>query len=244
VELDPANGEVLSREPLLGERAHVFGRTVTPTPDGYVFPNNAGLEIGDGEPAEIPGGATMSAAYADGRLFIANNEGVVFVLDAADGEVLAEVETDAVQPVAHAPALWTDTLYFAGRRGVFVAVDIPSATVAWNYDLPGGVFARPLVSEQGVYVFAGGVVTALTHSGEQLFVTPSGVSAAPAVSGGEIAYVTDAPELVVADAESGARIAGYSLPAESATRPVFADGEITVGLSNGEILRLLRESLQ
>ena len=247
LQINAATGSVIERQELSGDRAHVFGRTVTPLPSGYAYPTNESVELVGSDGAvrsvSIPEGSTMSAVLHDGLLYLADNRGTLIGVDVAAAEVTREIPTDAVQPVAHAPVVWNDTAYFSGRRGTFVAVDLAGARTAWTYDLGEGVFHCPTASAEGIYVFAGETLFALGHDGSELF-APQGDAAGPAATAnGEIAYPTTDGALRILNARTGAELVRYELPEVARARPVYRDNQIFLATTGGRIVALHREGL-
>ncbi|MFW5786112.1 MAG: PQQ-binding-like beta-propeller repeat protein [bacterium] len=240
-------GSVIERQDLSGDRAHVFGRTVTPLPSGYAYPTNESVEIVDDEGSArsvaIPEGSTMSAVLHDGTLYLADNRGTMIGVDVAAGEVVREISTDAVQPVAHAPVIWNDTAYFSGRRGTFVAVSLGAGRTSWTYDLGEGVFHCPTASSEGVYVHAGETLFALGHDGSELFAPQSDAAGPAAVANGEVAYPTTDGALRILHARSGAEVARYDLPEVARARPVYRGNRIFVATTGGRVVALHREGL-
>jgi outer membrane protein assembly factor BamB len=240
-------GAVVERAELPGNRAHIFGRSVTPIPGGYAYPSNDSLDIViDGESARsvpIPEESTMSAAYRDGTLYIADNRGTFLLIDAETATMTDEIPTDAVQPVAHAPVLWDDHAYFSGRRGTLVAVNVDDGDVDWTYHLGDGVFSCLVATELGVFVFADGRVFGLSHDGAELFAPLGGAAGAPAVGNGELVYPTGDGTLRIVDAATGAERATYSLPSPSQARPAYVGERIYVATRDGRIISLHRAGL-
>ncbi len=240
-------GAVVERSDLPGNRAHVFGRSITPVPGGYAYPSNASLDLvinGDAAGSvAIPEGSTMSAAYRDGTLYVADNRGTFLMIDAEAAAIRDEIPTEAVQPVAHAPALWKDHAYFSGRRGTLVAVNIANGGVDWTYDLGSGVFSCPVATEEGVFVFAEDRVVALSHDGAELFPPQEDAAGSPAVEDGEIAYPTLDGALRILDAATGAELAAYTLPSPSQSRPAYVGDRIYVATADGRVIALHRAGL-
>jgi outer membrane protein assembly factor BamB len=240
-------GAVVEREELSGNRAHVFGRSVTPIPGGYAYPSNESLDIViDGTAARsvaIPEGSTMSAAYRDGTLYIADNRGTFLVINSQAATITDEIPTDAVQPVAHAPVLWEDRAYFSGRRGTLVAVNVESGSVDWAYDLGDGVFSCPVATESGVFVLANERIFGLSHEGAELFAPKEGAAGAPAVGNGELVYPATDGTLRIVDAATGAERGSYRLPAPSRARPAYIGERIYVATGDGRIISLHRAGL-
>ncbi len=244
---DRRSGEVLERRSLSGADAHIFGRTVTPLPDGYAYPTNAGIRIvrGGSVTAEldVPQGSTMSAAVVDDALLIAGNAGALVGYPIDGGAPLYRIETGVVQPVAHRPVAWGDVVYLVGRRGRLVAVDVAQRRVAWTATLPTGTFTEPAVSPDGVYVFAGGSIHGFDHDGTRLF-EPVGSSSPPAAAGGRLFHGDDSLSLMVRDAATGRPQGTLDLGAPVTARPIVSGEQVLVGLRDGRVLAAHRAAIR
>ncbi|HOX92473.1 MAG TPA: PQQ-binding-like beta-propeller repeat protein, partial [Spirochaetales bacterium] len=162
VAIDSATGAVIARETLEGDRAHIFGTRVVPFPGSVVSPTRDTLEVLDERTGKVvrsipvPDGITMTPANYDGFAAIVNQKGVFMLLDLVSGQVKAQVQTGAVQPVALAPRIHGTLACFADRKGLLVMVDLASMTVAWERSLPGasGVYTDIEIGDDGVFAFS------------------------------------------------------------------------------------------
>lgn len=246
VHVNGRTGAVIERAQLPGDRNHIYGQSVTPMTDGYVFPTLAGIQIVSGgrtTNVSISGGTTMSAARDGGRLYIVNNDGTLVVIGAASGTVEREIESSAIQPLAQMPAVAAGRAYFVGRRGALSCVDLGTGAEAWSVELPDRSIVDPIATATGVYVFTGDAVHAYSSSGSRLFAAKSGASTPPAVAGGELVYGEQNGDLVVADAESGAEIGRVRLPSRAVVRPVVSGDDILIGLADGSVVAVNRDAI-
>ncbi|TVR52968.1 MAG: PEGA domain-containing protein, partial [Spirochaetaceae bacterium] len=246
VVMDLSTGSVVTRDALGADSAHIFGRRVVAAAGGLYYPTNRGIDVLDQSGARtesipITGGSSMTPAISGNRIVIANQSGVVFVLDAASNAVVAEIPTDAAQPVALAPAVADGVAYIAGRRGNIAAINIGAGSVVWQTDLDPdrsmGSYVDPVVGSGSVFFFARDTIYALQQSnGVRKFAPIAGVSGPPLAADGSIVYGTTAGTLVVADAVTGRLKAEIELGARVTTRPALWNGRYVVGLENGELV--------
>lgn len=246
VAINAETGAVVAREALEGDRANIFGTRVVPFPNSVVFPTRDTLEVLDERTGKIarsvpvPGGTTMTPANYDGLAAIVNQKGVFMLIDLATGEVKAQVQTGAVQPVALAPRLFGKLACFADRKGLLVMVDLSSMTVAWERALPGsaGVFADIEIGEDGVFAFSKDMIYGYSLNGERLMEPISKVSAPPLLSHGILFYGT-LDGFLVAFRPKGLREAGrINLGSKATARPLFADGFVYVGTASGRLIKV------
>jgi len=71
-----------------------------------------------------------SPTVADGRVFIAGCDGKLHVIDAANGAETAAVPIDG--PTGTTPAAADGRVFFGTEGGVFFAIDVQAAAVAWR----------------------------------------------------------------------------------------------------------------
>ncbi len=246
VAVDAATGKILAREVLEGDRAHIFGTRVVPFPNAVVFPTRDTLEVLDERTGKVvrsvpvPGGTTMTPANYDGLAAIVNQKGVFMLIDLATGEVRAQVQTGAVQPVAIAPRILGQRACFADRKGLLVMVDLSSMTVVWERALPGsaGVFSDIEMGEEGVFAFSKDVIFGYSLRGEKLMDPIPKVSAAPLLSRGVLYYGTMDGFLVALRLEGMKELGRVELGSKASARPLFADGFVYVGTVSGRLVKV------
>ncbi len=254
VRLNAATGAVIASQPVPADGSHLFGQRVVPIPGGYAYPKDQALDLVIGaETASIPinAGTTMAPAARGDEVYIVDNEGKLYIISVSMREAVRFVETDATQPLVHRPALAGDQLYFAGRQGLFVAVNIPALGVAWTQSLSGTVFTDPLATNAGVLVATGDpalveyIIYGFSPTGAPLFPALSDAGTPPAERGGEFAYVTRGGVLQVRRLSNGALIGSFTLDAPAAgARPILLADSVVVALEDGRIQRINRAALQ
>ena len=246
VVVNAIDGTVVHREPVEGERSHLFGRRAVPTGDGWLYPDDRRLLLLDaagratGRSIELPGSSSMSPALAGDRVVIANQRGEVLVLDLASGELIHTIPTAMSQPVAHAAAVVGDRAFLGGRRGTAVAVDVAAGTVLWERELPGqrSIFVDPVVSNEVVFLFDRSQVLALGIGDGQLRYTLPDATGVPVEVSGELYYTTTDGELVRFDRASGAVTARLELPAQPVATPTAGRDRIVVPLVDGTVVTI------
>lgn len=252
---DPRTGKISARVPLSGDNSHMFGRRVVLMSGNLLMPTDKGYDIID--PATgaarssvtLPEGTQMTPAVWQDKVVIANQKGSLFVISSADGTAEREIESEALQPLAHAALVQGGGAVFAGRRGNVVCTDLAKGTLRWERKLPDGsqVITDPLGGDRGVYLLARNTLFALDWaSGKDLFPPVSGVSAPPALIGGQLVYPTQDGRLVFADPATGAPKRVLVLPDKmvGTARPAAAGGLIGLGTRDGKILLINPEGVR
>lgn len=243
--LNSANGSVRTRRELSGGESHLFGRRPVAWNNQLLFPADDELIVlsstgtPTGRTIPIPGGSKMSPVIAGGRVVLADQQGAVLIINPSNGALVATVPTNMSQPVALAAATDGSRVFMAGRRGVAVAVDVGSATVAWQTELPGGrgIFLDPVIAGDVVAFFLRDEIVALSRTdGSQRYRLPNATTA-PLVVGNQLYYGATGGLLRVANADNGRLISSLRLGAAPKTSPVEIGGDrLAVGLENGRMV--------
>jgi len=103
------------------------------------------------------GGVMKGAAYADGVLFVASNDGfltdgAMFALDAADGSTLWRTDVGSAL-IGHTVTTANSVVYAATLGGLVFGFDAESGDIVWEYDLETS--AQGGVSIVDGYAFVG-----------------------------------------------------------------------------------------
>jgi outer membrane protein assembly factor BamB len=244
--IDALKGTVLQRVALDGDRSHVLGNRVVPFPDALVFPTMSGLEVLDPQTGAVmktlpvPGGSTMSPANYEGMAAIVNQKGMFMLIDLASGDIKAQVQTGALQPVALAPQIFGQRACFADRKGLLVMIDLATMTVAWERPLPiaGGVFTDVEMGGEGVFAYGRQTVFAYSLEGAELMKPIGQVSAPPLLSQGVLYYGTNDGFLVALGLSPLAERGRVRLGSRLSARPLLADGFLYAGTNSGRLLKL------
>ncbi|MCK4542670.1 MAG: FecR domain-containing protein, partial [Spirochaetales bacterium] len=184
--LNRQTGEVLREIPLEGPAAHPFGRHIIGSRNRLVYPTNEGLRIYDLYGREIireidiPGGARMTPAVWGGKLLIANQEGILFIIDPGTGELLEEIPTSAGQVVGSSIFIDGNRAIFAGRQGDLVCVDLAKRREIWNVRIPqdNALVVHSPVGEHGnVFLYSRNTIFGYTiRDGTRLFTPIEGAA--------------------------------------------------------------------
>ncbi len=245
VVINAAGGNVVNREELPRERAHLFGRRTVGLGNRIIYPTDQALRVYslDGELQEqfsLPGTALTTPAASGDDLVTVLQDGSVVLVNASSGAVDARIPTGAQQPVALQPVVRNGIAYFSGNQGTVVAVDLNGERVLWERDLASARVAVThdlIVNASGVYAYGQGRVFALRRSnGSPLFEAVTGASAPPLLHEG-ILYVPMADESVLmVNAASGERVHSVGIDEAISTRPALSDGTIVAGTVRGSVI--------
>lgn len=254
VRLNASSGAEIERREVPADGSHLFGQRVVPIPGGYAYPRDQAIDLvlgGNVTSIPIGAGVTMSPAASGDAVYVVDNEGKLYIISVSRREAVSFVETDATQPLVHRPALSGELLYFAGRQGLFVAINVPELRVAWTQSLSGTVFTDPIATSTGVLVATGDpalaqyIIYGFSPAGAPLFPALSDAGTPPAERGGEFAYVTRDGVLQVRRLATGGLIGSFALDAPAAgARPILLADSILVALEDGRIQRINRAALQ
>lgn len=106
-------------------------------------------DVGDGMGRK---GLSMAPVYSSGRLYVADHEGRLVVVDAADGDKIWELKTK--QPFSGGPGLDNERIYMGTIDGRVIAYDRESGAELWNAQVSSEVLAPP-ASADGIVVVRG-----------------------------------------------------------------------------------------
>ncbi|MDH5432741.1 MAG: outer membrane protein assembly factor BamB [Gammaproteobacteria bacterium] len=123
--------------------------------------------IGDGS---IDKTVKLEPVYSDGKIFVADNSGVVAAVDPKNGKLLWE--TDLETEIGGGPAVLGDILAVGAQQGEVIVLDATSGKVKWRKELPSEIISKPAIGEGHVVVNSvDGKTTALSaENGERKWV--------------------------------------------------------------------------
>ncbi|GAB4110319.1 MAG: hypothetical protein Fur005_01580 [Roseiflexaceae bacterium] len=151
---------------------------------------------------------------ADGRVFVANTDGIVTALDAQSGTKLWEYDTGAT--ILSTPAIANSQIHVVNITGRVVALSTATGGLIWEKQLGVGVYASPaLVSDRLLIGTMAGTMLALsTSNGNQLwsFSANGAIDAAPAVAGGRVFFAAADMQAYALELSSGSLIWQADLP--------------------------------
>jgi outer membrane protein assembly factor BamB len=250
--LEASTGRELTRKPLSGTWAHLFGRTMTAWNSQWLFPTDDELVVLDsngndtGNRIPLPGGSKMSSTLVGNRLVTADQQGNVLVIDPSNRNILRTIATKMLQPLAHSPAHDGTHAYFSGRRGNVAAVNVEKGTVQWESILPGGQgsYVDPLFADPVVFFLVRNTIYALDkNNGESRFVLED-AAGAPVLHDGEVYYATVKGELLRINSSNGSITARVALSAPASAAPASIGKRIMVPLENGNIAVIHSDGIQ
>lgn len=249
--IDAKSGKVINRIALDSNKSHLLGNRVVPFPNAVVFPTKTGLDVlspATGElmnSIEIPGGSMMTPANYDGKAVIVNQKGILYIIDIVNGSIEKEIKTSAVQPTAQAPKIFKAFACFADRKGLLVLADLKSGTVTWTKQLEGstGIFTDLEFAQEGIFAFGNDTIYAYSLEGTPLFEPIKNVSAPPALIRGILVYATKDKQIVALNPATGKTIAKLAIEDVGSSRPLFYNGYIYLGLTNGSVVKISAEKL-
>jgi len=181
------------------------------------------------------GQVRSSPAAIDGTVYIGSDDATVYALDAGDG---SEVWTyGATAAVTHPPTVASD-LVVVGAGPVVAALDPADGTEVWTFVLGTDVGGAVAIVDGTVYVPAqsggepGGLYAVAAGSGQLEWDhrDSGGVSAAPAVLGGQVVAAWSDGTVRGHDVGDGSELWSYDTGAGSVpTSPAVRDGTVYVG---------------
>lgn len=133
---------------------------------------------------EAPGRFESTAAIEDGVVYIGNEDGNLYAIDAETGVKQWSHSTEL--DIRSSPAVVDGTVFVGSMDGTLFALNATTGELEWTYTIPEGIFASPAVSEGSVYISGlNGTIYSLRTSGGSLrwrVQTPAPVFCSPAVS--------------------------------------------------------------
>jgi outer membrane protein assembly factor BamB len=169
-----------------------------------------------------------NAAYAPGRVFVVNFDGVLQAFSAQDGSTIWTKQLPGQYAFSSAPVASNGVVYVggAGSGGTLYAVSAATGQVLWTRSVENGDNSSPALSATSVFVsYAGPQVYAFNRSnGAPLWHYDSGIEGGggktAVLAPGNRLYTRDFGGSYVFDAASGEIVDTFG----SYTAPAFADG--------------------
>jgi outer membrane protein assembly factor BamB len=182
-----------------------------------------------------PGDNVVSSpAVVDGTVYVGNNDGTLYAIDAVSGEETWSYETD--EEVMSSPAVVDGTVYVGSHDERLHAVDADSGDREWVFEADGTVFASPTYRDETLYFGSqNGSMYAVDTAGEKRWQRSVGdrVDSTAAVADDTVYVGTwddDRTGSVVAlDAASGEQVNEYPAGGEVACSPTVVDGVVYFG---------------
>jgi outer membrane protein assembly factor BamB len=169
-----------------------------------------------------------NAAYAPGRVFVVNFDGVLQAFSADTGSTIWTKQLPGQYAFSSAPVASNGVVYVggAGSGGTLYAVSAATGQVLWTRSVENGDDSSPALSSTSVFVsYAGPQVYAFNRSnGTPLWHYDSGIEGGggktPVLAPGNRLYTRDFGGSYVFDATSGEIVDTFG----SYTAPAFVDG--------------------
>ncbi|MCG8481191.1 MAG: PQQ-binding-like beta-propeller repeat protein [Spirochaetales bacterium] len=238
-----ADGVVVGRRTLSGGEAHLFGRRALPVAGDWLLPSDEALipissgGVETGAPITLPDGSHASAAVADDTIVTMDRNGAAIIINAATGGIQATIATTASQPIALAPAIGGGLAYYMGRRGVAVAIELETQSVAWERTIAAGrgSFVDPVWAAGMVFYLVDNTAIAVeARTGAERY-TLSDAAGVPVPMGEHLFYATTDGELRRIDPVSGRTTARVVLSAAATGAPTTVGERIFVPVADGRV---------
>lgn len=245
---DADDGEVEEVIKLNSNTAHAYGQRLVRLSDEIgLFPAHDAIQfidLSDGEVEKqirIPNSLSMTPAVYEDKIFVANQNGVMLIIEPESGEIEKTVTTRVNMPIGISITIINAKAFFAGRMGNVVCYDIGAGNIAWERQLARGssmyVFQDIEASRQGIYIISKGTLFGLSiNNGNELFTPVSGVSSPPLYNDGRLFFGTESEQFVIMNSGNGAVLRSLYLGEKITTRPLFHNGNIVVGTEFGNVL--------
>lgn len=213
----------------------IHNRLIVSSGDGRV--EAIGLE--DGEllwSFNLGGRLESSASFADGRLWQANDRGVLVALSIEDGSELTRVELHG--PVVSPPVL-ADAVYAVVMTGQVFAIDPASGAIRWQTDLQAPVWTTPAVAHGRLFIGQsdGGMVALDVADGRQVWRRDfeTVVKAPAVVLGRHVVVGAMSGVLMTLDADRGTTVDSLNLDGAIEFSPVTDGQRLYVATQSGRI---------
>lgn len=187
------------------------------------------------------GGFSASPAVVDGTVFALDDYGMVFALDATDGDLLWRYNTldkaYYTELIAqNTPAVSGGVVYVVLRSSIR-ALDARDGEVLWQREFDGGLFSSPAVDADRVLVAPDrDALYALdARTGEQQWRFSRDDSFSTPSIAGDVVYIGVDGELVALDVASGELLWGFRTEAEVYSAPVVWGGAVFFSDADGFI---------
>jgi outer membrane protein assembly factor BamB len=221
-------------------RAHVSGSSSSPSPRRSRTPGNARQAARGwifGTPASVDG----SPAVADGLVFIGDDNGNIYALDAATGALRWKIDTKS--SVVSRPAVVGGTVYVGSENNYVYALNAASGAVRWKYNTQQTVDSGPAVTGGVVYVGNDNdeVFALNAATGTVKWPQPNlgdNVTTNPVVSGGIVYVGCDDHFVYALNADTGAIRWSRRTGGQVNSSPALSGGTLYVGSDDGKVYAL------
>lgn len=245
---DKESGKVRHRRRLPPSEQHIFGRHAIPGETVIIHPSNDGMLLLDPANGDvlrtiaIPDGTRMTPLLFNGRIYLVNQEGILYVFD-EKGTSLGEIRTSTTKPMALSISVGGSRGYYADRNGRVVALDLTANRVLWTRDInreaPVPVSDDLAVEGEILVAWSRGALYAIrAETGQPLWSTEERYSAPPLIHHGKIYVGTESGELAILDGTTGTVLQLTPLGERITVRPVEKGDRIWAGTNRGGLLEI------
>jgi outer membrane protein assembly factor BamB len=173
-------------------------------------------------------GVYDTPAIADGTLFVGSNFDYLYAIDAQSGALKWKFKAGAQAPVVR-----DGIVYFGDSDNVY-AVDAKNGILKWKQKNSGGIATMIAVSKSAIFYGGDHNFRCLDRETGDIkwTVKIKGQAYEPVVVGNKV-YAGGTEELLMLDAETGARFPTVSLGPDDVSTPVFFGNTVIVDNGDG-----------
>ncbi len=223
-----------------GYDGKVYAYTVDDGASRWIYPRSGNLD------SVIIGGTVVS----QGRLYFSTAKGVVYALDAVNGDYIWDY--DIGEDIWATPAINGDTLYIGTFDKKLYAIDINTGEEKWQqpFETGGPIISTSVVYDNTVYVASfDRHIYALNEENGELLWQYTGADggedgpekwfwASPVIHNGNIYAANMDGKVYVLDAGSGSFITAIDLGNAISSTPVVVGDEVFVATEEGKIFSI------
>jgi outer membrane protein assembly factor BamB len=191
-------------------------------------------------------------SYINGSIAVADNAAVFGSCDAniywvpiADPN--AAVTINAGSYVATNPAVDDGVIYAGSYEGVFLAADVKTQKILWQFDESEDAFlSSPAVNNEVVVVGCRDrnvyCLDRFTGKKRWAFSAQDNFDSSPVICGDKVAIGCDDGRLYLLDIQTGKEIFSYTLGSPILSSPAIAQSHLIIGCDNGTVYAFVAES--
>jgi len=180
-----------------------------------------------------------SPAVANGYVFAGCKYGLLYCLNASNGEILWYSSTE--NEVNSSPAIDSGYIYVGSDDGYLYCVDVATGTVVWMSEVGGFVRSSPAVVEGHIYIGSGDhdLLCFNASDGAKIWSYPTSqrVHSSPAVSDGIVYFASDDFHVYALNASTGNEIWRTHTGSISSS-PTAYNGYVYIGSYDGYVYSL------
>jgi len=188
----------------------------------------------------LPEGTDMTPSIVDGKIAVVSKTGTFSIINPDNGTVESNLSTGAVQPVASSVAVKNGIGFFADRKGTVFAVNLAKNEIVWQSKLDESknieVFADPVVTASGVYVYSKNVLYGLSlTTGKKLFEPVTNAVSQVCVVDKNLWCGAAGNVVMIISPKDGSTVKKIPVAAAVSGTPVLALSRVLVPLANGQV---------